>query len=199
MEFAFCHLACLCSNSAFCFSNSLFLSAVALSAARFRASPSSLVITPLSTKSSMRSFSSSPASSFFSCCSSIFSICWSYIPTMIEVSPSDIALILPNKSSIPILPSRTTFVIRLINPLNNVPNPSTALLLTFSKCCNEASNSAQYFFSSSVSLSLFFSLVSRTLLDKFISAFARASFILNFSSSDRPEISICSLRRSIAL
>ena len=87
MEFAFCHLACLCSNSAFCFSNSLFLSAVALSAARFRASPSSLVITPLSTKSSMRSFSSSPASSFFSFSSSICSMRASKADVTIEVIP----------------------------------------------------------------------------------------------------------------
>ena len=71
---AFSNFACFVLNAAFFFSNSAFFCAVLSSAARLRASASSVVIAPFSSKASIREISSSPAFSFASCSASTASI-----------------------------------------------------------------------------------------------------------------------------
>ena len=92
----FCHLACFCCNFTFSFSSSSFFLAVSASAARFRASPSSVLITPLSTRDSILSTSALYAFSLASCFSSISLMSPSYIavikPPIVPMASEDISI-----------------------------------------------------------------------------------------------------------
>ena len=132
IEFALSHLACFSCNAAFFFSSSAFLAAVLSSAARLRASASSVEIAPFSSRASIRSISLSYASSLASCSFSTFSIRASYISVISEVMPDTIFPTASAMFSKLNFPSSATSTIISDNP-SNIPavSPSASLAAEF--------------------------------------------------------------------